>query len=154
MVVSPDGTRIRCGVYGTYAEALEVARVRAARAPAVREARVLEACVLTHFYDVTYPRMGLGTPMQDLCIALVDSAMSDLRGVGTVKRDSERDRRRREALEWIGGISGCAPAVAFETCCEVLGLDPDATRKALLGIEMVTCGLRRRRGGAVEPQAD
>jgi hypothetical protein len=138
IVIRPNGNRSQFGLWDTYEQALEVAKVRAARGPSLREQRAAEACLITHFYDVTYARQG-STPYHDLVIALLDSALRDLRG-----RDAGR---KAQAQEWIRGSSGCAPAVSFCLCCEMLGLDESATRRALLGAPGRCDGVRMGGGG-------
>jgi len=144
IVIRPNGNRSQFGLWDTYEEALRVAKARAAQGPSIREQRVMEGCLVAHYYDVTLGRQGQGTPYQDLAIALLDSALRDLRG---------RDRgRKAQAQEWIRGSSGCAPAVSFAVCCEMLGLDETATRRALVGRTSVECDGVRVGGGGGESQ--
>lgn len=81
----------------------------------------------------------------DLHAAILHTAVQDLRGDDGGVRDPA-PLRRQMAIEWIAGDSGCDPALEFGTCCAVLGLDAEATSRALMQIPLVEG--RRRRGAA------
>lgn len=94
------------------------------------------------------PTRTVGLPVDhrlaDLCVALMESAIVDLRG-GDTSSHGSLVVRRREAQRWVSGESGCHPLVTFETCCAVIGLDEEAARKRLMGVEA-----RWRCGGETE----
>ncbi len=87
---------------------------------------------------LTASAVGEWLPEHALLAALLRDAADCLRGQGHIhsgsaaERAHERARLAREATRWVRS-NRRTPITAFVPVCEALGLDPEATRNALLG---------------------
>lgn len=86
------------------------------------------------------PRCRSYRPEQSLLVAVLEQAAWDLRGGKASKASTPRLARRfnrlqqeahDDAVRWVNGANPRWP-FAFVAVCEHLGLDPEATRAALL----------------------
>lgn len=73
------------------------------------------------------------SPEQRLMMAIITTAVADILGTGPVSHPSERERYRREALNWFENDSR-----DFRYVCQVAGLEPEHVRKSVL--EFVASG--------------
>lgn len=77
--------------------------------------------------DEFYPKPLELSPIQRLCEALLCSAIKDYHQRSTSSRAQALER---DAAQWI--CSESDEIFSFNMCCEQLGLNPSATKKAIL----------------------
>ena len=71
-----------------------------------------------------------------LLIAVMISAINEFLGLGGSSRSQDRVQLQRAAELWFDGDPGAR--LPFERCCELLGLDADATRRAIKRLAALT----------------
>ncbi len=75
-------------------------------------------------------RRSLCEPEQRLALAVLESAIRDLRGTGATQYRQSAAFRRSEAVAWL--LSAGNEPFSFEFVCEMLVIEPGYLRKGLL----------------------
>lgn len=99
-------------------------------------------------------RLRCDLPELNLLVALMANAINEYLGLEGPGTEQDRALLRLTAELWFDGDPGAR--LPFDRCCELLGLDPDATRRAIkrlaaaVGERNGACRVRSEPGGPNE----
>jgi hypothetical protein len=102
-----------------------------------------EALLRSQYYDSVGRRYHLNGEFRLLLALLTDAVICYVRYAKA--RDPEQHRLFNEAQHWFHGRNQRG-LFAFETVCDLLGLEPDAVRKSLKLVSAARLKLRRHSG--------